>query len=79
MITAIKAKELTRKAQFANSGYANLADTAVREACEKGEDTAEFLIPMEVVPDMVTFLCDHGFEEVLVTGTMTGATVAVAW
>ena len=79
MITAIKAKELTRKAQFANSGYANLADTAIREACAKGEDTAEFLIPMEVVPDMVTFLCDHGFEEVLVTGTMTGATVAVAW
>ena len=79
MITAIKAKELTRKAQFAKSGYAHLADTAIREACEKGEDTAEFLIPMEVVPDMVTFLCDHGFEEVLVTGTMTGATVSVAW
>lgn len=39
----------------------------------------EVLIPMDVVPDMVTYLCDHGFEEVVVTGTITGAMVSVAW
>ena len=79
MITAIKAKELTRKAQFANSGYAHLADAAIRKACDEGESTAELLIPLDVVPDMVTYLCDHGFEEVVVTGAITGAVVAIAW
>lgn len=79
MISVSEAKVLTRKAQFANSGYAHLADAAIREACEKGEDTAELLIPLDVVPDMVTFLCDYGFEEVVATGAITGAMVSVAW
>lgn len=79
MISAEEAKELTRKAKFAKSAYPHLVDTAIREACENGEDTAEILIPLDVVPDMVTFLCDHGFEEVVVTGAITGAVVAIAW
>lgn len=79
MITASEAKALTRKAKFAKSAYPHLVDAAVREACDKGEDTAEVLIPLDVVPDMVTYLCDHGFEEVVVTGAITGAVVAIAW
>lgn len=79
MITASEAKALTRKAKFAKSAYPHLVDAAVREACDNGDDTAEVLIPLDVVPDMVTYLCDHGFEEVVVTGTITGAVVAIAW
>lgn len=79
MITAPEAKVLTKKAKFAKSAYPHLVDVAVREACDKGEDTAEVLIPLDVVPDMVTYLCDHGFEEVVVTGAITGAVVAIAW
>ena len=79
MITASEAKVLTRKAKFANSACPHLVDVAVREACDRGEDTAEVIIPIDVVPDMVTYLCDHGFEEVVVTGTTTGAVVAIAW
>lgn len=79
MITASEAKVLTKKAKFAKSAYPHLVDAAVREACDNGEDTAEVLIPLEVVPDMVTYLCDHGFEEVVVTGAITGAVVAIAW
>ena len=79
MISVSEAQKLTNKAKFAKSGYAHLADTAIREACEKGEDSAEMLIPLDVVPDMVEFLCDHGFEEVVITGTITGAMVAIAW
>lgn len=79
MITASEAQALTHKAQFAKSGYAHLADAAIRKACDEGESTAELLIPLDVVPDMVTFLCDHGFEEVVVTGAITGAVVSIAW
>lgn len=79
MITASEAKALTRKAKFAKSAYPHLVDAAVREACDEGEDTAEVLIPLDVVPDMVTYLCDHGFEEVVVTGTITGAMISIAW
>lgn len=79
MITAPEAKALTRKAKFAKSAYPHLVDVAVREACDNGEDSAEVLIPLDVVPDMVTYLCDHGFEEVVVTGAITGAVVAIAW
>lgn len=79
MISASEAKDMTRKVRFASSGYAHIADTAIREACEGGEDTAEILIPLDVVPDMVTFLCDHGFEEVVVTGAIAGAMVSIAW
>lgn len=79
MITAPEAKALTRKAKFAKSAYPHLVDTAVREACEKGDDTAEVLIPLDVVPDMVTYLCDHGFKEVEVTCAITGAVVEIAW
>ena len=79
MITASEAKVLTQKEKFAKSAYPHLVDAAVREACDNGEDTAEVLIPLDVVPDMVTYLCDHGFEEVVVTGAITGAVVAIAW
>lgn len=79
MITANEAKVLTHKAQFAASGWAALADANIREACEKGEDSASILIPLEVVEDMVIFLCDHGFEEVVITGTLTGTMVSMAW
>ena len=79
MITAPEAKVLTQKAKFAKSAYPHLVDVAVREACDNGEDTVEVLIPMDVVPDMVTYLCDHGFEEVVVTGTITGAMISIAW
>ena len=79
MITAFEAKAMTRKAKFAKSAYPHLVDAAVREACDNGEDTAEVLIPLDVVPDMVTYLCDHGFEEVVATGAITGAVVAIAW
>lgn len=79
MISASEAKKLTRKAQFSNSCYASLATIAIREACKSGKDTVEIHIPLEVVPDMVTFLCDCGFEEVVAAGTITGATVSISW
>lgn len=79
MISASEAKVMTRKAKFAASGWAALADSNIRDACEKGEDSASILIPLEVIEDMVTFLCDHGFEEVVITGALTGAMISVAW
>ena len=79
MITVEEAKVLTRKAKFAASGFATLVESQIREACAIGEDSASILIPLEVVEDMVIFLCDHGFEEVVITGTLTGAMVSVAW
>lgn len=79
MLYIAEARELTRKAQFANSGWATLADSTIREACEKGEDIATILVPLNVVEDMVNFLCDHGFEEVVIAGAITGAMVTVVW
>lgn len=79
MISVSEAKKLTQKAKFAKSAYPHLADTAIREACEKGEDSVEFLIPLNVVPDMVDFLCEHGFAQVTVTCAITGAMVSIAW
>lgn len=79
MLYIAEARVLTRKAQFANSGWAALADSTIREACEKGENSATILVPLNVVEDMVTFLCDHGFDEAVITGAITGAMVSVAW
>lgn len=79
MISLSEAKVLTHKAQFAASGWAQLADSTIREACEKGEDSATMLIPLNVVSDMVEFLTSHGFEEVVITGAITGAMISVAW
>lgn len=79
MVSAAEAKVLTHKAKFAASGWAVLADSTIREACEKGEDAATILVPLNVVEDMVNFLCDHGFDEVVITGAITGAMVSVAW
>lgn len=79
MISVSEAKVLTKKAQFAKSAYPHLVDTAIREACEKGENSVEFLIPMNVVPDMADFLCEHGFEQVKVTCAITGAMVSITW
>lgn len=79
MVSAAEAKVLTHKAQFAASGWATLADSTIREACEKGEDSATMLIPLNVVSDMVEFLTSHGFEEVVITGAITGAMISVAW
>lgn len=79
MVSATEAKVLTHKAQFAASGWAQLADSTIRDACEKGEDNATILVPLGVVDDMVGFLCSHGFEEVVITGAITGAMISVAW
>ncbi len=79
MLYIAEARVLTRKAQFAKSGFATLADSTIREACENGENTATILVPLNVVEDMVNFLCDHGFDEVVITGAITGAMVSVAW
>lgn len=79
MISASEAKVLTRKAQFAVSGYAQLAESTIREACEKGEDNATILVPVCVVDDMLHFLADNGYEECIITGAITGAMVTVAW
>ena len=79
MVSADQARALTKKARFAASGYASLADSTIREACEKGENSATILVPLEVAEDMVILLCDHGFEEVVITGAITGAMVSVAW
>lgn len=79
MVSASEAKVLTRKAQFAASGYAQLAESAIREACSKGEDSATILVPVNVVDDMFYFLADNGYEECAVTGAITGAMVTVAW
>lgn len=79
MVSASEAKVLTRKAQFAASGYAKLAESTIREACEKGEDSATILLPLNVVEDMVHFLADNGYEECVITGAITGAMVSVAW
>ena len=79
MISAEEAKVLTRKAKFAASGWAALVEANIREACEKGEDSASILVPLEVIEDMVVFLCDHGFKEVVITGAITGAMISVAW
>lgn len=79
MISVAEARILTHKAQFAASGWAALAEANIREACENGEDSTSILIPLEVVEDMAIFLCDHGFKEVVITGTITGAMVSVTW
>lgn len=79
MISASEAKVLTRKAQFAASGYAQLAESTIREACEKGEDNATILVPVSVVDDLLHFLADNGYEECIITGAITGAMVTVAW
>lgn len=79
MLYIAEARVLTRKAQFSKSGFATLADSTIREACENGENTATILVPLNVVEDMVNFLCEHGFEEVAIAGTLSGAMVSVAW
>lgn len=79
MITASEAKDISGKAQFAQSGWAQLAESTIREACENGEDSATILLPLNVVEDMLYFLTDNGYEECIVTGAITGAMVTVAW
>lgn len=79
MISASEAKVMTRKAKFAASGYAKLAESTIREACENGEDSATILVPLNVVEDMIFFLADNGYTECIITGAITGAMVSVAW
>ena len=79
MISASEAKVLTKKAKFAQSGWAQLAESTIKEACEKGEDSATILLPLNVVEDMLHFLADNGYEECIITGAITGAMVTVAW
>lgn len=79
MVSASEARVMTSNAQFAASGFAALADSTIREAANKGEAEASMLIPLNVVSDMVRFLNDNGYEEIVITGTFTGAMVSVAW
>lgn len=79
MISVSEAKILTHKAQFAASGFAAMAESTIREAANKGESEVTMLIPLNVVNDMVEFLTSHGFEEVVITGAITGAMISVAW
>lgn len=79
MISAVEAKTISNKAQFAKSGWAHLAESTIKEACENGEDSATILLPLSVVEDMLHFLTDNGYEECIVTGAITGAMVTVAW
>lgn len=79
MISVSEAKILTNKAQFAASGFAAMAESTIREAANKGESEVTMLIPLNVVNDMVEFLTSHGFEEVVITGAITGAMISVAW
>ena len=79
MISVSEAKVLTRKAQFAASGFAAMAESTIREAANKGESEVTMLIPLNVVSDMVEFLTSNGFEEVVITGAITGAMISVAW
>lgn len=79
MVSATEARVLTDKAKFAASGFAALAESTIKEAAAKGEEEASMLIPLNVVADMVRFLNDNGYEEIVITGTITGALVSVAW
>lgn len=79
MVSASEAKVMTRKAQFAASGFAALAESTIKEAANNGESEATVLVPLNVVNDMVLFLADNGYEEIVITGALTGAMVTVAW
>lgn len=79
MISATEAKVLSHKAKFAASGFAALAESNIKEACSNGEEEASMLIPLEVANDMVMFLADNGYEDIIITGALTGAVVTVAW
>ena len=79
MISVNEAKALSRKARFAVSGFADLAESNIRDACANGEDEASILIPLDVVNDMVMFLADNGYKDIVITGAITGAIVTVAW
>jgi hypothetical protein len=79
MISASEARAKTREAQFAESGYAQLADSTIREACSNGDDSAIILVPVNVVDDMVLFLVNNGYEHIAVAGAITGAMVTVVW
>ena len=78
MISATEANIMTRKAKFANSAYARLAEVTISESASCGESETDILIPLEIVPDMVEFLTDNGYE-CIVTGAITGAMVNAAW
>ena len=49
MVSASEAKVMTRKAQFAASGFAALAESTIKEAANNGESEATVLVPLNVV------------------------------